>query len=115
MLLAYFVSFFACSANRSANIVLNFRANENGIPTARRQRAADERERERAAKRARARQEHTYTKTITCIYTNTQIMQTATANNINFADSAARNAPDEQQREERDGERARATTPKRRQ
>lgn len=31
--LAYFVSFFACSANRSANIVLNFRANENGIPT----------------------------------------------------------------------------------
>lgn len=42
-------------------------------------------------------------------------MQTATANNINFADSAARNAPDEQQREERDGERARATTPKRRQ
>lgn len=30
------------------------------------------------------------------IYTNTQIMQTATANNINFTNSAARNAPDKQ-------------------
>jgi len=29
----------------------------------------------------------------TCIYTNTQIMQTATANNINFTNLAARNAP----------------------
>lgn len=38
-----------------------------------------------------------HTETITCIYTNTQIMQTATANNINFTNSAARNAPDEQQ------------------
>lgn len=47
-----------------------------------------------------------HTETITCIYTNTQIMQTATANNINFTNSAARNAPDEQQEQQQSTKRA---------